>query len=160
MLEQQAAQAEERAISATAESLIKTYPDLDHTKPGANLEAIATVQALSAMYVNRDLLALRRWWTLLIGWPSSMGWERRRKLTFRMKPRWRRRKKLSHRPAQRQRCRQAFRQFLRHNPPADELQALSSMSVQQVQDKLMTCREKNTGRSVSTVWLRPFDSPP
>ena len=116
VLEQQAAQAEERAISATAESLIKTYPDLDHTKPGANLEAIATVQALSAMYVNRDLLALRRWWTLLIGWPSSMGWERRRKLTFRMKPRWRRRKKLSHRPAQRQRCRQAFRQFLRRNP--------------------------------------------
>ena len=46
-------------------------------------------------------------------------------------------------------------------PPADELQALSSMSVQQVQDKLMSMpREKNTGRSVSTDVAGHFDSPP
>lgn len=45
-------QAEQRAISSAAESLIAKYPALDHTKPTANAEAIAVVQALSAMYAN------------------------------------------------------------------------------------------------------------
>jgi len=45
-------QAEQRAITSTAESLIAKYPALDHTKPTANAEAIAVVQALSAMYAN------------------------------------------------------------------------------------------------------------
>ena len=45
-------QAEQQAITSTAESLIAKYPDLDHTKPTANAEAIAMVQALSAMYAN------------------------------------------------------------------------------------------------------------
>ena len=45
-------QAEQRAIASAAESLIAKYPALDHTKPTANAEAIAVVQALSAMYAN------------------------------------------------------------------------------------------------------------
>lgn len=45
-------QAEQRAIASVAESLIAKYPALDHTKPAANAEAIAVVQALSAMYAN------------------------------------------------------------------------------------------------------------
>ena len=45
-------QAEQRAIAIAAESLIAKYPALDHTKPTANAEAIAVVQALSAMYAN------------------------------------------------------------------------------------------------------------
>ena len=45
-------QAEQQAIASTAEILIAKYPALDHTKPTANAEAIAVVQALSAMYAN------------------------------------------------------------------------------------------------------------
>jgi len=45
-------QAEQQTIASTAESLIAKYPALDHTKPTANAEAIAVVQALSAMYAN------------------------------------------------------------------------------------------------------------
>ncbi len=45
-------QAEQQAIVSAAESLIAKYPALDHTKPTANAEAIAVVQALSAMYAN------------------------------------------------------------------------------------------------------------
>ena len=45
-------QAEQLAIASAAESLIAKYPALDHTKSTANAEAIAVVQALSAMYAN------------------------------------------------------------------------------------------------------------
>lgn len=144
VLEQQAAQAEERAISATAESLIKTYPDLDHTKPGANLEAIATVQALSAMYVNRGstraqaLVDAVDRVAKLYGMgekakadlPDEAAMEKAEKVIAQASAKAKVPSSLSSIPAA-------------ATPPADELQALSSMSVQQAQDKLMSMpREK------------------
>ena len=116
VLEQQAAQAEERAISATAESLIKTYPDLDHTKPGANLEAIATVQALSAMYVNRGSTRAQALVDAVDRVAKLYGMGEKAKADLPDEAAMAKAEKLSHRPAQRQRCRQAFRQFLRPQP--------------------------------------------
>ena len=144
VLEQQAAQAEERAISATAESLIKTYPDLDHTKPGANLEAIATVQALSAMYVNKGSTRAQALVDAVDRVAKLYGMGEKAKADLPDEAAMAKAEKVIAQASAKAKVPSSLSSIpAAATPPADELQALSSMSVQQAQDKLMSMpREK------------------
>ena len=144
VLQQQAAQAEERAISATAEILIKTYPDLDHTKPGANLEAIATVQALSAMYVNKGSTRAQALVDAVDRVAKLYGMGEKAKADLPDEAAMVKAEKVIAQASAKAKVPSSLSSIpAAATPPADELQALSSMSVQQVQDKLMSMpREK------------------
>ncbi len=144
VLQQQAAQAEERAISATAEILIKTYPDLDHTKPGANLEAIATVQALSAMYVNKGSTRAQALVDAVDRVAKLYGMGEKAKADLPDEAAMAKAEKVIAQASAKAKVPSSLSSIpAAATPPTDELQALSSMSVQQVQDKLMSMpREK------------------
>lgn len=133
-------QAEQQAITSTAESLIAKYPDLDHTKPTANAEAIAMVQALSAMYANdrprvsalSDAVAKV---ASLFGMDNnppdiSEAATRAEKVIAAAKAKPKVPSSMASIPSA-------------PTPPSDEMQAIGQMSPQQMQDKMMEMpREK------------------
>ena len=134
-------QAEQRAIASTAESLIAKYPALDHTKPTANAEAIAVVQALSAMYANDRprAMALSDAVAKVAGMFGMDG---------NGQP------DISDAAAKADKAIAAARAKPKvpssmasipsaPTPPTDEMQAIGQMSIQQMQDKMMDMpREK------------------
>ncbi len=133
-------QAEQQAITSTAESLIAKYPDLDHTKPTANAEAIAMVQALSAMYANdrprvsalSDAVAKV---ASLFGMDNnppdiSEAATRAEKVIAAAKAKPKVPSSMASIPSA-------------PTPPSDEMQAIGQMSQQQMQDRMMEMpREK------------------
>ncbi len=134
-------QAEQRAIASAAESLIAKYPALDHTKPTANAEAIAVVQALSAMYAN-DRPRATALSDAVTKAASMFG------LDGNSQP------DLSDAAAKAEKAIAAAKAKQKvpssmasipsaPTPPTDEMQAIGQMSPQQMQDKMMEMpREK------------------
>lgn len=135
-------QAEQRAITSTAESLIAKYPALDHTKPTANAEAIAVVQALSAMYANdrpratalSDAVAKVASMFGMDGGNSqpdlSDAAAKADKVIAAAKAKPKVPSSMASIPSA-------------PTPPSDEMQAIGQMSLQQMQDKMMDMpREK------------------
>lgn len=133
-------QAEQQAITSTAESLIAKYPELDHTKPTANAEAIAMVQALSAMYAN-DRPRVSALSDAVAKVASLFGMDnnqpdisdaatRAEKVISAAKAKQRVPSSMASIPSA-------------PTPPSDEMQAIGQMSPQQMQDKMMEMpREK------------------
>ncbi len=134
-------QAEQRAIASAAESLIAKYPALDHTKPTANAEAIAVVQALSAMYAN-DRPRATALSDAVTKVASMFG------MDGNIQP------DLSDAAAKAEKAIAAAKAKPKvpssmasipsaPTPPTDEMQAIGQMSVQQMQDRMMDMpREK------------------
>ncbi len=134
-------QAEQRAIASAAESLIAKYPALDHTKPTANAEAIAVVQALSAMYAN-DRPRATALSDAVTKVASMFG------MDGNIQP------DLSDAAAKADKAIAAAKAKPKipssmasipsaPTPPTDEMQAIGQMSVQQMQDRMMDMpREK------------------
>ncbi|MBP9806443.1 MAG: hypothetical protein KBE22_16265 [Candidatus Accumulibacter sp.] len=133
-------QAEQQAITITAESLIAKYPDLDHTKPTANTEAIAMVQALSAMYAN-DRPRVSALSDAVAKVASLFGMDnnppdisdaaaRAEKVISAAKAKQKVPSSMASIPSA-------------PTPPSDEMQAIGQMSQQQMQDRMMEMpREK------------------
>ena len=134
-------QAEQRAIASAAESLIAKYPALDHTKPTANAEAIAVVQALSAMYAN-DRPRATALSDAVTKVASMFGMDGNSQPD------------LSDASAKADKAIAAAKAKPKvpssmasipsaPTPPTDEMQAIGQMSIQQMQDKMMDMpREK------------------
>ncbi len=134
-------QAEQRAIASAAESLIAKYPALDHTKPTANAEAIAVVQALSAMYAN-DRPRATALSDAVTKVASMFGMDGNSQPD------------LSDAAAKADKAIAAAKAKPKvpssmasipsaPTPPTDEMQAIGQMSIQQMQDKMMDMpREK------------------
>ena len=133
-------QAEQQAITSTAESLIAKYPELDHTKPTANAEAIAMVQALSAMYAN-DRPRVSALSDAVAKVASLFGMDnnqpdisdaaaRAEKVISAAKAKQKVPSSMASIPSA-------------PTPPSDEMQAIGQMSQQQMQDRMMEMpREK------------------
>lgn len=140
---EQALASEQAEIERAASSMVAKYPALDHTKPDtANVEAIAMVQTLSAMYAQQGrgrsqalVDAVGRVATLF-GFDAAIpdgnadAAAKADKVIAAASAKANVPSSMAGIPAA-------------PTPPADEIQALSQMSTQQIQDKMMDMpREK------------------
>jgi hypothetical protein len=140
---EQALASEQAEIERAASSMVAKYPALDHTKPDtANVEAIAMVQTLSAMYAQQGrgrsqalVDAVGRVATLF-GFDAAIpdgnadAAAKADKVIAAASAKAKVPSSMAGIPAA-------------PTPPADEIQALSQMSTQQIQDKMMDMpREK------------------
>lgn len=135
-------QAEQRAITSTAESLIAKYPALDHTKPTANAEAIAVVQALSAMYAN-DRPRATALSDAVAKVASMFGMDGGNSQTDLSDAAAKADKVIAAAKAKPKVPSSMASIPSAPTPPSDEMQAIGQMSLQQMQDKMMDMpREK------------------
>lgn len=139
---EQAQASEQAEIERAAASLVAKYPVLDHTKPDtANVEAIAMVQALSAMYAQQGRSSSQALVDAVGRTAKLFGFDsaddsatdaaaKADKAIAAASAKARVPSSLSSIPAA-------------PTPPTDEIQAIGQMSVQQIQDKMMEMpREK------------------
>ena len=139
---EQAQALEQAEIERAAASLVAKYPVLDHTKPDtANVEAIAMVQTLSAMYAQQGRSSSQALVDAVGRTAKLFGFDsaddsatdaaaKADKAIAAASAKARVPSSLSSIPAA-------------PTPPTDEIQAIGQMSVQQIQDKMMEMpREK------------------
>jgi hypothetical protein len=139
---EQAQASEQAEIERAAASLVAKYPVLDHTKPDtANVEAIAMVQTLSAMYAQQGRSSSQALVDAVGRTAKLFGFDsaddsatdaaaKADKAIAAASAKARVPSSLSSIPAA-------------PTPPTDEIQAIGQMSVQQIQDKMMEMpREK------------------
>lgn len=136
-------QAEQQAITSTAESLIAKYPDLDHTKPTANTEAIAMVQALSAMYAN-DRPRVSALSDAVAKVAGLFGMDGGNNSQTDLSGAAARAEKVIAAAKAKQKVPSSMASIpSAPTPPSDEMQAIGQMSPQQMQDRMMEMpREK------------------
>lgn len=129
---EQALASEQDEIERAASSMVAKYPALDHTKPDtANVEAIAMVQALSAMYAQQGrgrsqalVDAVGRVATLFGFDTGADAAAKADRVIAAAGAKAKVPSSMASIPAA-------------PTPPTDEIQAIGQMSVQQIQDKMM-----------------------